>query len=104
MTFRYSYKYLILILVFFSCSKNEITVQPVVELGNVNFISGTAMKKMEGIYTLSGGSNALGTQFVCKTSKHKVSFFSNQGGVFFILEYGLDKSDSSLKFSGFWRF
>ncbi len=104
MTFRYSYKYLLLILIFFSCSKNGITVQPVVELGNVNFISGTSMKKMEGIYKLSSGSSALGTEFVCKTSKHKVSFFSNQGGVFFILEYGLDKSDSSLKFSGFWRF
>jgi glycerophosphoryl diester phosphodiesterase len=104
MTFRYSYRYLILVLIFFSCSKNGITVQPVVELDNVNFISGTAMKKMEGIYTLSSGSSSLGTQFVCKVSKYRVSFFSNSGGVFMILKYGLDKSDSSLKFSGFWRF
>ncbi len=104
MTFRYSYKYLLFVLVFFSCSKNQITVQPVVELENVNAVSGTSMKKMEGIYTLSSGTTVLGTEFVCKTSKHKVSFFSNQGGVFFILEYGLDKTDSSLKFSGFWRF
>lgn len=104
MKFRNSYKYLILLTVFFSCSKNQILVQPVVDLTNVNFISGTSMKKMEGIYTLSSGSSALGTQFVCKVSKYKVSFFSNQGGVFFILQYGLDKTDSSLKFSGFWRF
>jgi glycerophosphoryl diester phosphodiesterase len=104
MKFRYSYKYLILLSVFFSCSKNQITVQPVVDLENVNFISNTSMKKMEGIYTLGSGSSALGTQFVCKVSKYRVSFFSNTGGVFMILKYGLDKTDSSLKFSGFWRF
>ncbi len=104
MSARNSYKYLMLLLVFFSCSKNQILQQPDISLGDVNFISDTSMKKMEGIYTLGSGSSALGTQFVCKASKYKVSFFSNAGGVFMILSYGLDPSDSSLKFSGFWRF
>ncbi len=62
------------------------------------------MKKMEGIYALNSGTNELGTQFVCLASKFRVSFFSNQGGIFMILKYGLDPTDSSLKFSGFWRF
>ncbi len=104
MSARNSYKYLMALLVLFSCSKNQILQQPDISLGNVNFLSDTSMKKMEGIYTLSSGSGALGTQFVCKASKYKVSFFSNAGGVFMILSYGLDPSDSSLKFSGFWRF
>jgi glycerophosphoryl diester phosphodiesterase len=104
MLFRNSYKYLIFLLIFFSCSKNQILLPPDISLGNVNFISDTSMKKMEGIYTLSSGSSALGTQFVCKASKYRVSFFSNAGGVFMILQYGLDPTDGSLKFSGFWRF
>ncbi len=104
MSVRNNYKYLIFLLILFSCSKNQILQQPDINLGNVNFISDTSMKKMEGIYTLGSGSSALGTQFVCKASKYKVSFFSNAGGVFMILSYGLDPSDSSLKFSGFWRF
>jgi glycerophosphoryl diester phosphodiesterase len=59
---------------------------------------------MEAIYTLSSGSTGLGTQFVCKTSRFRVSFFSNTSGIFMILEYGLDPADSSIKFSGFWRY
>ncbi len=104
MLVRNNYKYLIFLLILFSCSKNQILLQPDISLGNVSFISDSSMKKMEGIYTLGSGSSALGTQFVCKASKYKVSFFSNAGGVFMILSYGLDPSDSSLKFSGFWRF
>jgi glycerophosphoryl diester phosphodiesterase len=104
MNFRNSYKYLVLLTIFFSCSKNEITPQPDFSIGNTIFIPNTPMKKMEGIYTLNSGSKALGTNFVCKTSKHRVSFFSNADGIFLILKYGLDPADSSLKFSGFWRY
>src|SRR5216683_7811585 len=100
MSFRNSYKYLVLLTVFFSCSKNAITPQPNFSIGNTIFIPYTPMKKMEGIYTLNSGSKALGTNFVCKTSKYRVSFFSNTDGIFMILKYGLDPSDSSLKFSG----
>ena len=76
MTLRNIYKYLIVFLIFFSCSKNQIALQPVVNIGDVIFIPGTSMKKMEGIYSLNSGSNALGTNFVCKVSKFRVSFFS----------------------------
>ncbi|MFI5155313.1 MAG: glycerophosphodiester phosphodiesterase [Chitinophagales bacterium] len=100
--------YLILIaLGFHSCSKNGITLpphNPDTNLINTDFIPDTVMKKMEGIYTLSGGITDLGTQFVCKISKFKVSFFSNESGIFIILGYGFNATDSSIQFSGFWRY
>jgi len=104
MTRRNTYKYLIVLLVFFSCSKNQIVLQPAINIGNVAFVSDTTMKKMEGIYALNSGTTDYGTQWVCKASKYRVSFFSNQAGIFMILKYGIDPADSSLKFSGFWRF
>jgi glycerophosphoryl diester phosphodiesterase len=104
MTFRKGYLYLIILFFFISCSKNDTVPQPVVNIGNVQFISDTSMKKMKGIYALNSGTSELGTEFVCLASKYRVSFFSNQGGIFMILKYGLDPADSSLKFSGFWRF
>ncbi len=103
-TFRNAHKYLIISFLFFSCSKNQILVQPDVSIGNVVFVSDTAMKKMEGIYALNSGTTDYGTEWVCKASKFRVSFFSNQAGIFMILKYGVDPTDSSLKFSGFWRF
>jgi glycerophosphoryl diester phosphodiesterase len=87
-----------------SCSKNQIALQPAIDIGNVVFVSDTTMKKMEGIYSLNSGTTDYGTEWVCKASKYRVSFFSNQGGIFMILKYGIDPADSSLKFSGFWRF
>ncbi len=104
MSFRNSYKYLVLLLIFFSCSKNQTTPQPPINIGDVIFLSDTSMKKMEGIYSLSSGSDALGTNFVCKASKFRVSFFGNKDGIFMILKYGLDPADSSLQFSGFYRY
>jgi glycerophosphoryl diester phosphodiesterase len=103
MSFRNTYRYLIVLFVLFSCSKNAITPQPDINIGNVDTVANTKMKKMEGIYS-GGGSTGLGTNFVCKVSRYRVSFFSNQGGIFMILKYGLDPTDGSLKFSGFWRF
>jgi glycerophosphoryl diester phosphodiesterase len=104
MTGRNNFSYLILLIAFFSCSKNKIVLQPDINIGNVYSISDTIMKKMEGIYTLSSGTTDYGTEYVCKVSKFRVSFFSNQGGIFMILKYGINPSDSSVKFSGFWRF
>ena len=104
MTVRNVLTYLIGVLAFWGCSKNETVPQPVVNLGNVYFVSDTSMKKMEGIYTVNSGTSGYGTQWVCKASKYRVSFFSNQAGIFMILKYGIDPTDSSLKFSGFWRF
>jgi glycerophosphoryl diester phosphodiesterase len=63
------------------------------------------MKNMEGIYSLSGGNSSLGSEFVCKVSKNKVSFFSdNENGIFFILGYGYNQANGSIQFSGFWRY
>lgn len=103
MNFRNTSKYFIFLTVFFSCTRNQTTLQPPIDIGNVAFIPYTSMKPMEAIYDLASGSNALGTSFVCKVSKYRVSFFGN-GGIFMILKYGLEQNDSSLKFSGFYRY
>jgi glycerophosphoryl diester phosphodiesterase len=94
-------------LLFLSCSKNQITPPPQVNLSNVvntDYLSDTLMKKMEGVYELSLGNGGLGSQFVCKVSKYKISFFSNTSGIFFILSYGFNPTDSSIQFAGFWRY
>jgi glycerophosphoryl diester phosphodiesterase len=100
--------YLFLPLIAFAgCKKNEITVPPSAEdsnLINTQPIAFGTMKTMEGIYTLTKGSNALGDNFVCKVSKNKVSFFSNKDGLFIILKRGFKSSDGSIQFSGFWRY
>jgi len=101
---------LYLIIIFFlvlSCSKNQITLppdNPNTNLINTLTISDSVLKPMEGIYTVIDGSNSLGSQYVCKTSLHKVSFFSNVQGIFIILDFGFHPADSSIQFSGFWRY
>ncbi len=97
---------LISILLGFSCKKAGIVAppeNPEDNLKNTVFLSDSLVKSMEGIYTLYDGSADMGTNFVCKVSKSRVSFFSNIAGVYIILEYGLDLKDSSIKFAGFWR-
>lgn len=104
---RLAYWPLVLIM-FFSCSKNQLTLppdNPDTNLIGTAPISNTVMKNMEGIYALSGGSSDLGSEFVCKISKNRVSFFSDkESGIFFILKYGYKQSDGSIQFSGFWRY
>ena len=98
---------MLILLLFFSCSKNKITLPPDnagSDLANTQYISDTTMNSMEGIYSLVDGTTSLGSEFVCKVSKRKVSFFSNQDGIFIILSYGFDATDSSIRFSGFWRY
>jgi len=84
---KYQHKNWFLILViFFSCNKNQLTfplVNPGNNLVNTEPIANSVMKNMEGVYSLSDGSSNLGTEFVCKVSKTKVSFFSNQSGILF---------------------
>ncbi len=106
MKHRYIYSLMVLV-VFFSCNKNQLTVPPVNTAGNLantEPIAASVMKNMEGVYALSDGSSSLGTEFVCKVSKTKVSFFSNQSGILFILSYGLNTKDGSIHFAGFWRY
>jgi glycerophosphoryl diester phosphodiesterase len=102
---KYSLILLFMLSLVLSCTQNEITPPPD---NSGTYLAGTVpvanaiMENMEGIYTLADGNNQLGTEFVCKVSLNKVSFFSNQGGIFFILDYGL-YTDGSIRFSGFWR-
>src|ERR1700733_4439081 len=98
MNYRFTYL-LPVLMIFFSCSKNQITLPPKnlnANLINTTAISNDVMKNMEGIYSLSSGSSSLGSEFVCKISKNKVSFFSNiPDGLFFILGYGYNQADGS---------
>lgn len=96
-----------LLLTSFGCSLNHITPPPAnsdANLANTVPVSAATMKNMEGIYTLTDGNVNLGSQFVCKISKYKISFFSNESGIFIPLNYGLNPTDSSLQFSGFFRY
>jgi len=99
--------WLLVLIIFFSCNKNKLMFPPVnadANLANTQAIDNAVVKNMEGIYSLNDGSNSLGTQFVCKVSKTKVSFFSNQSGILFTLSYGLNTTDGSIQFAGFWRY
>jgi glycerophosphoryl diester phosphodiesterase len=104
---KYTKTYIVATLfILLGCSKSEIT-PPVKDdsgLANTTPIPGTTMKKMEGIYKLLDGSGSLGSQFVCKVSKYRVSFFSDKDGIFIILNYGYKSSDGSIQFSGFYRY
>lgn len=96
-----------LLLFIISCKKNAITLPPEndeTNLANTRRLSADTMRKMEGIYKLSGGSQDLGIQFVCKVSRFRVSFFSEKEGIFIILKHGYRASDGSIQFSGFWRY
>lgn len=92
------------------CSKSEITAPPVTDDTNlagttaIPFVGGATIKSMEGVYRLSDGVDNLGTEFVCKVSKYKVSFFSNASGLHIILKYGYRPTDGSIQFTGFWRY
>ncbi len=96
----------VLLFLFFDCSRSEITPSENDEynLMGTTPIDNSVIKKMEGVYKLTSGSEGLGSQFVCKTSKSRVSFFSNQSGIFIILKYGYNSSEGSIQFSGFWRY
>jgi glycerophosphoryl diester phosphodiesterase len=101
------YVVFVLLLVMLSCSKNDITVPPYnpeVNLENTLQIPDSVMKHMEGIYNLSNGSGKLGSHFVCKATRNRVSFFSETDGIFMILKFGFNPTDSSIQFAGFWRY
>lgn len=97
-------------LIVFSCSQSEITPPPNADDANlmgtipIPFSGSASIKDMEGIYTLAEGDEGLGSTFVCKVSKYKVSFFSNLNGLHILLNYGYRNSDGSIQFSGFYRF
>jgi glycerophosphoryl diester phosphodiesterase len=101
------YAWIFLLTFVLGCSKNGITPPPTnpdTNLIGTTPLTDTIMRNMEGIYTLTSGSDGLGSQFVCRVSKFKVSFFGNKDGIFFILKYGFNPTDSSIQFSGFWRY
>lgn len=101
---------LLLVVTLLGCSKSEITAPPEGDDANLAgtialpFVGPATIKSMEGIYALSQGNQSLGTTFVCRVSKKKVSFFSNSGGLHIVLKYGYKASDGSIQFSGFYRY
>lgn len=90
-----------------SCSSIDITPNPInadTNLNNTVTIPSLVMENMEGIYKLTDGNGSLGSQFVCKVSRYRVSFFSDKDGIMIILKYGRNPVDNSIQFSGFWRY
>jgi glycerophosphoryl diester phosphodiesterase len=79
-------------------------LNPDTNLDSTVALADSVLRPLEAIYQANGGVTALGDQFVCKVSKKKVSFFSNKEGIFIILTPGFKPSDSSIRFSGFWRY
>jgi glycerophosphoryl diester phosphodiesterase len=99
--------YILLLLLSASCRQITILRPPVSDpahLAGTNILPADTMKKMEGIYRLSGGSKDLGLRFVCKVSPSRVIFLSEKEGIYIILKYGYKKQDGSIRFSGFWRY
>jgi glycerophosphoryl diester phosphodiesterase len=95
-----------LIIIISACSQNDITLPPSnpgTNLSGTIPIAQSSIKNMEGIYKLSNGNGGLGSTFVCKASRFKISFFSNLAGISIILKYGLNPVTGSAEFSGFWR-
>lgn len=57
---------------------------------------------LEGIYV--GSSNAgIGKNFVVKYTDNKLSIFSNQDGIYIVLDAAMKNSDSSVRLAGYWR-
>ena len=88
---------------FMTCSQIDPFTPFEAQLSGTNPIDRNTLRGLEGVYAFSDGNSGLGTSFVCKTSKNKVSFFSNERGIFFILKAGLDPTDSTIHLAGFWR-
>lgn len=86
-----------------SCSQNDLFIPSPDALPFSTPIPRNTLRAMEGIYKLTDGATGLGVEFVCKTSRNKVSFFSNTRGIFMIFDAAVDPSDSSVYLAGFWR-
>jgi glycerophosphoryl diester phosphodiesterase len=104
---RITLLHIVLFFLLASCKRVTIVPPPVNDhpnLTDTRALSADTMKKMEGIYRLVGGSKELGLRFVCKVSLSRVSFFSEKDGIYIILQHGYKVRDSSIRFSGFWRY
>jgi glycerophosphoryl diester phosphodiesterase len=104
---RITLLHIVFLFQFASCKRVTIVPPPVIgqtSLAGTRALSADTMKKMEGIYRLTGGNKDLGLRFVCKVSRDRVSFFSEKDGIYIILQHGYNGTDSSMRFSGFWRY
>jgi len=90
-------------LILCGCTQNAPLLTPDLGLDNAIVVDKNILQPLEGIYSLASGNDQLGTEFVCKVSRNKISFFGNKVGIFMILQAGLVQSDSSILFVGFWR-
>lgn len=73
------------------------------ELLGTKSIDNAILQKMEGIYNTPTNNSALGNDFVCLAHKDYITFISNRGGLYAIMQVKLRVSDSSLIGAGFWR-
>lgn len=58
---------------------------------------------LNGIMISEDKNTGIGNQFVFRSSKERFSIFSNQEGIYAVMDIGVDYSDSSIKMAGYWR-
>jgi glycerophosphoryl diester phosphodiesterase len=90
----------------YSCSNEVNITNPVVDPSNflteTTPLSDDSKKVMEGVYSVTEGSELMGDQVVVKWTRDRLSIFSGKNGGYIILDGG--SLDSVLFFLGYWRY
>ncbi len=96
----------VLALLLASCNNDVEIVNPSLDSSNIisetTSLTNESKLYMEGVYTVSEGSELLGDEVVVKWTRDRLSIFSGKNGGFVNLEGG--SLDSVLFFQGFWRY
>jgi glycerophosphoryl diester phosphodiesterase len=95
-----------ILVLFYACNNNvDINNPPIDPNGFINEtrpLPAESKAVMEGIYTVTEGSDLLGTQVVVKWTRDRLSVFAGKNGGYMELDGG--SLDSVLFFMGYWRY
>ncbi|MCX6155291.1 MAG: glycerophosphodiester phosphodiesterase family protein [Candidatus Kapabacteria bacterium] len=96
---------LLIILINFACTDNSIVYPEFGSQGtlvNTQELNESTSKKLEGIYTISDGSDHFGTRAVIIANGTFISILCEMNSSYFILQAG--SKDSTIYTEGYWRF
>lgn len=103
----FKYTFIGIVLVSLSCTKEDnfkfYTNYDTTYLNGTKSIPEDLKPLITGIFQSESNPTGLGSRFVLKWHKNKLSIFSNHNGIYAVLDGGIDYSDSSIKLAGFWR-
>jgi glycerophosphoryl diester phosphodiesterase len=95
-----------ILFIFYACNNDVEIVNPPVDptgfLGETKPLSAESKAVMEGVYTVTEGTDLLGSQVVVKWTRDRLSIFSGKNGGYMVLDGG--SLDSVLFFLGYWRY